>query len=101
MNRPRHTRNLPRARPEGPSRKAVVWLAATLLCYRTRLGAARGERGNTASPAVSTLITASQPSDSCVIWYCSSFLYKLLRGVSIASAVFEIFHPFSRSFDTR
>jgi len=41
------------------------------------------------------------PSVSCEIWYCSSFLYKLLRGVSITSAVFEIFHPFSRSLVTR
>ena len=38
------------------------------------------------------------PSVSCVIWYCSSFLYRLLRGVSITSAVFEMFQPFSRSF---
>src|SRR5437762_6227149 len=45
--------------------------------------------------------TASYPSVSWLIWYCSSFLYKLLRGVSMTSAVFEMFHPFSRSFATR
>ena len=33
--------------------------------------------------------------------YCSSFLYRLLRGVPITSAVFEMFHAFSRSFCTR
>ena len=38
------------------------------------------------------------PSVSCEILYCSSFLYKLLRGVSISSAVLEMFHPCSRSF---
>ena len=45
------------------------------------------------------------PSVSCEIWYCSSFLYKLLRGVSMTSAVFEIFqrilaqlrHQYARS----
>jgi hypothetical protein len=42
-----------------------------------------------------------QPSVFCLIWYCSSFLYKLLRGVSMTSAVFEIFQPFSRSLRTR
>src|SRR5918993_4591896 len=41
------------------------------------------------------------PSDSCLILYCSSFLYRLLRGVSMSSAVFEIFQPVSRSFCTR
>src|SRR5207244_9214568 len=45
--------------------------------------------------------TASYPSVSCAIWYCSSFLYKLLRGVPMTSAVFEMFHPFSRSLSTR
>ena len=33
--------------------------------------------------------------------YCSSFLYKLLRGVPMTSAVFEIFQAFSRSLSTR
>ena len=33
--------------------------------------------------------------------YCSSFLYRLLRGVPITSAVFEMFQPFSRSLPTR
>jgi hypothetical protein len=42
-----------------------------------------------------------QPSVSCLIWYCSSFLYRLLRGVSMTSAVFEMFQPFSRSLRTR
>jgi hypothetical protein len=41
------------------------------------------------------------PSLSCDIWYCSSFLYRLLRGVSITSAVLEIFQLFSRSRATR
>ena len=41
------------------------------------------------------------PSVSCEILYCSSFLYRLLRGVSIRSAVFEMFQPVSRSFCTR
>ena len=41
------------------------------------------------------------PSVSCEIWYCSSFLYRLLRGVSITSAVLEMFQPFSRSLPTR
>src|SRR5436190_20739983 len=41
------------------------------------------------------------PSVSCEIWYCSSFLYRLLRGVPITSAVFEMFQPFSRSLPTR
>ena len=38
---------------------------------------------------------------SCVIPYCSSFLYRLLRGVPITSAVFEMFQLFSRSLPTR
>jgi hypothetical protein len=42
-----------------------------------------------------------RPSVSSLIWYCSSFLYRLLRGVSITSAVFEMFQPFSRSLATR
>ena len=41
------------------------------------------------------------PSPSCVIPYCSSFLYKLLRGVPMISAVFEMFQLFSRSLPTR
>src|SRR5439155_27056992 len=43
----------------------------------------------------------SYPSVSSLIWYCSSFLYKLLRGVPITSAVFEMFQPFSRGFPAR
>src|SRR5262249_53046007 len=43
----------------------------------------------------------SYPSVSWLIWYCSSFLYRLLRGVPITSAVFEMFQPFSRSLPTR
>ena len=39
----------------------------------------------------------SYPSVSCVIPYCSSFLYRLLRGVPMTSAVFEMFQSFSRS----
>src|SRR5215831_15998370 len=31
------------------------------------------------------------PSISCLMLYCSSFLYRLLRGVSMTSAVFEMF----------
>src|SRR5688572_920562 len=42
-----------------------------------------------------------QPSTSCLIPYCSSFLYRLLRGVSMISAVFEMFQYVSRSFCTR
>ena len=42
-----------------------------------------------------------QPSVSWLIWYCSSFLYRLLRGVPITSAVFEMFQPLSRSLPTR
>ena len=38
------------------------------------------------------------PSTSCLIPYCSSFLYRLLRGVSMSSAVREMFQLFSRSF---
>src|SRR5439155_22722158 len=41
------------------------------------------------------------PSCSWVIWYCSILLYRLLRGVPITSAVFEMFQPFSRSLPTR
>src|SRR5713226_3672993 len=41
------------------------------------------------------------PSVSWLIWYCSNFLYRLLRGVPITSAVFEMFQPFSRSLPTR
>src|SRR5688572_14877906 len=41
------------------------------------------------------------PSVSWEILYCSSFLYRLLRGVSITSAVFEMFQLFSLSFATR
>ena len=44
---------------------------------------------------------SAYPSVSCEIWYCSSFLYRLLRGVSITSAVFEMFQPFSLSLATR
>ena len=33
--------------------------------------------------------------------YCSSFLYRLLRGVSISSAVREMFQPSPRSFGRR
>ena len=52
--------------------------------------------------AIARLTAANYyPSLSCEIWYCSSFLYRLLRGVSITSAVFEIFQPFSRSRATR
>src|SRR5262249_7745486 len=64
-----------RLRPLRGLRRTIVWLTATKSFY--------------------------YPSVSCEIWYCSSFLYKLLRGVSITSAVFEIFHPFSRSLLTR
>ena len=41
------------------------------------------------------------PSPSSEIPYCSSFLYRLLRGVPMISAVFEMFQAFSRSFSTR
>ena len=54
-----------------------------------------------ALPALPALPAPGYPSLSCEIWYCSSFLYKLLRGVSMISAVFEMFQPFSRSLVTR
>src|SRR4029450_1793327 len=70
-------------------RRAVVWLAAN---FYLNVGAGR---------AGGAPLFLPYPSVSCEIWYCSSFLYRLLRGVSITSAVFDIFQPFSRSFDTR
>ena len=41
------------------------------------------------------------PSVSCEIWVLLELLYRLLRGVSMTSAVFEIFQPFSRNLETR
>jgi len=51
--------------------------------------------------AVKVQAADDYPSASCLIPYCSSFLYRLLRGVSMISAVFEMFQLFSRSFCTR
>src|SRR5262245_9818465 len=42
-----------------------------------------------------------QPSFSCEMPYCSSFLYRFERGVPIAWAVAEMFQRFSRSLPTR
>src|SRR5690242_12035226 len=54
------------------------------------------------SAAIARLTAADSvyPSVSCEIRYCSSFLYRLLRGVSITSAVFEMFHPLSLNLAT-
>src|SRR4029450_403524 len=73
-------------------RRAVVWLAAN---FYLNVGPGGAGRAGGAQPF------EPYPSVSCEIWYCSSFLYRLLRGVSITSAVFDMFQPFSRSFDTR
>ena len=75
--------------PPGTSRNAAVTGSsdrltgcdATIIAYRAAPG--------------------GQPSTSCLIPYCSSFLYRLLRGVSMISAVFEMFQFVSRSFCTR
>src|ERR1700737_2981510 len=42
-------------------------------------------------------VTAAPPASRLML-YCSIFLYRFERGVSIASAVLETFHPNSRSF---
>src|SRR4029077_6988833 len=70
-----------------PFDNAAVWLTAT-----ARLYPECGADGR---------VGPSYPSVSWLIWYCSSFLYKLRRGVPITSAVFEMFQPFSRSLPTR
>ena len=65
------------------------------------LRALRRFGGRRSSGSLRSSVIVGYPSDSCEIWYCSSFLYRLLRGVSITSAVFEMFQPLSRSLATR
>src|SRR4030095_957642 len=92
-------------------RRAVVWLAANFYLNAGAGGAGRagggrragggGRGGGGEAGGGGAQPFQPYPSVSCEIWYCSSFLYRLLRGVSITSAVFDMFQPFSRSFDTR
>src|SRR5262249_1996270 len=86
-------RVLPGALPCGV-RTFLVHLAATRPSGSLRRPdcSARGRKGR---------MGGRYPSVSWLIWYCSSFLYRLLRGVPITSAVFEMFQPFSRSLPTR
>jgi hypothetical protein len=79
--------------------------SSTLASVKPRQGrpcaASEPRRGESSSGRLADCdvsIVADQPSTSCLIPCCSSFLYKLLRGVSMISAVFEMFQLFSRSF---
>ena len=55
----------------------------------------------TAAEVMIAIMAIINPSFSWLIPYCSSFLYRLLRGVPMTSAVFEMFQLCSRSLSTR
>ena len=101
----RPDRGLPGALPSGvrtflPVPRHQVTGHAAVVCPSTA-DCQRAHRTMFDGPAAQLDNWSGYPSPSCLIWYCSSFLYKLLRGVSMTSAVLEMFQPCSRNFSTR